>query len=202
MTAVASRSSSSATATPRSKSSFSMMRSSSSIRLRNGACFSIALTTAHATMTEGEGASLPSLFLAASRASRIASQRASICKLAGTTRPSLRVIVAESAGSREFVLFPPRSTSPGLLREPTPQSQLPSVHRAPRLRSEWCRAPGRSRPCHRPRFSIRPSCRRTKIRSDKRPCRFRLRTRRRRVRCDRRAFSVAPPLWPNESLRP
>ena len=52
-------------------------------------------------MTEGEGAFLPSLFLAASRALRIASQRASICRFAGTTRPSLRVIVAESAGSRE-----------------------------------------------------------------------------------------------------
>ena len=53
-------------------------------------------------MTEGEGAFLPSLFFAASRASRIASQRASICRFAGTTRPSLRVIVAESAGSREI----------------------------------------------------------------------------------------------------
>ena len=54
-------------------------------------------------MTEGEGAFFPSLFLAVSRALRMASQRASICRFAGTTRPSLRVIVGESAGSREIV---------------------------------------------------------------------------------------------------
>src|SRR5438128_12680536 len=75
------------------------MLSSSRIKRRNGACFSIARTTAHAIMTEGEGASLPFFLFAASRAFRIESQRASICKLAEITRLSLRVIVGESAGS-------------------------------------------------------------------------------------------------------
>src|SRR5205807_4842960 len=59
----------------------------------------MARTTDHATITEGEGAPSGSFFFAASRASRIASQRASICKLAGMTRLSFRVIVGESAGS-------------------------------------------------------------------------------------------------------
>ena len=51
-------------------------------------------------MTDGEGAFGPFFFFAASRALRIASQRASICRLAGITRLSLRVMVGESAGSR------------------------------------------------------------------------------------------------------
>jgi len=51
-------------------------------------------------MTDGDGAFRPFFFFAASRALRIASQRASICRLAGMTRLSLRVMVGESAGSR------------------------------------------------------------------------------------------------------
>src|SRR6266571_1850960 len=59
----------------------------------------MARTTDHATITEGEGAPSGSFFFAVSRAPRIASQRASICRLAGMTRLSFRVIVGESAGS-------------------------------------------------------------------------------------------------------
>src|SRR4051794_29087325 len=66
---------------------------------RNGACFSIARTTAHATITDGDAAFLPSFFFAFSRAERIASHLASICRFAGTTRLSLRTIVGERAGA-------------------------------------------------------------------------------------------------------
>src|SRR5438045_9482215 len=59
----------------------------------------MARTTAHAIMTDGDGAFRPFFFFAASRALRIASQRAPICRLAGMTRLSLRVTVGESAGS-------------------------------------------------------------------------------------------------------
>src|SRR6476620_453195 len=59
----------------------------------------MARTTAHAIITEGEGACSRSVFFSAWRASRIDSQRASIWRLAGITRFSLRVIVGESAGS-------------------------------------------------------------------------------------------------------
>src|SRR5436190_24177743 len=69
------------------------------MRRRKGGCFSMARTTAHAIITEGEGACFPFFLLAASRAVRTASHRVSICKLAGITRQSLRVIVGESAGS-------------------------------------------------------------------------------------------------------
>src|SRR5207249_7949228 len=78
---------------------FSMIWSFSRINRRNGACFSMARTTAHAIITEGEGAFFPFFFLAVSRALRIASQRASICKLAGITWLSLRMIVGERAGA-------------------------------------------------------------------------------------------------------
>src|SRR5205085_10641140 len=87
------------TAIPRSKFLFSTMLSSSKIKRRNGGWFSIARITAQAIITEGEGAFLPFFFLAASRVLRIASQRASICRLAGITRESFRVIVGERAGS-------------------------------------------------------------------------------------------------------
>ena len=59
----------------------------------------MARTTDQAIITEGEGAFSGSFFFAVPRATRIASQRASICKLAGMTRLSFRVIVGESAGS-------------------------------------------------------------------------------------------------------
>src|SRR4029077_10226509 len=61
---------------------------------------SIARTTDHAIIKEGEGALFPFFCFAASRALRRESQRASICRFAGMTRLSLRVIVGESAGSR------------------------------------------------------------------------------------------------------
>src|SRR5690349_2295668 len=79
------------------------MLSSSKIKRRNGACFSIARTTAHAIMTEGDGASLPFFFFAASRALRSESHRASIWRFAGITRESFRVMVGERAGSILFV---------------------------------------------------------------------------------------------------
>src|ERR1051326_3162323 len=73
--------------------------SSSRINRRKGAWFSIARTTDHAIITEGEGACFGLVSLAASRARRTASQRASICRFAEITWLSLRVIVGESAGS-------------------------------------------------------------------------------------------------------
>src|SRR5712692_8848791 len=77
-----------------------MMRAPSRIKRRKGEGFSIARATAHAIMREGEGAFLPFCLFATSRALRMESQRASICKFAGMTRLSLRVMVGESAGSR------------------------------------------------------------------------------------------------------
>src|SRR5205823_801144 len=67
---------------------------------RNGACFSIALTTAHAIIALGEGAAFSFDFLAESRAFRITVHSASICRFAGITRESLRVIVGDNAGSQ------------------------------------------------------------------------------------------------------
>src|SRR5207253_4294827 len=73
----------------------------------------MALTTAHAIITLGDGADSRLDFLAESRAFRIAAHFASICRFAGITRESLRVIVGDKAGSRVTSGGPAPFSSPG-----------------------------------------------------------------------------------------